>query len=78
MMRSLSLVGLVFFASGLLGFCESGKSEDVSVFKEMLREFQDRVFNKFDHEVREIREKMDSEIREIKERLANKADKVFE
>ena len=74
-MRLLSFVGLVFFASGLLGFCESGNSGDVFVTREMLRKFQDRVFNRFDHEVREIKKKMDNEIREIKERLA---DKVFE
>ena len=65
-MRLLSFLGLVFFASGLIGFCQSGNSEDVSVFTEMLREFQDRVFDRID----------DLE-REMKERFVNIAEKVF-
>ena len=66
-MRILLFAGLVFFGSGLLGFCECGKSADVSVFREMLQEFQERVFERID--------KME---RETQERLAKKADKVFQ
>ena len=53
-MQILLFASLVFFTSSELGFCESGKSEDVSVFREILQEFQDRVFDRMD--------KMDSEM----------------
>ena len=66
-MQILLLASLVFFASSQLGFCESGTREDVSVFREMLQEFQERVF-----------ERMDNMEREMEERLAKKADKVFQ
>ena len=66
-MRILSFTSLLFFASGLLGFGECGKSEDVSVFTEMLQEFQERVF-----------ERIDNMEREMKEKLAKKVDKVFQ
>ena len=69
-MRNLSLISLVFLACGLLVFCKSGKSENVFVPKEMLQEFQDRVFDRMD--------KMDKEMTEIKERLADKTDKVLQ
>ena len=69
-MRNLSLISLVFLACGLLGFCEYGKSENVFVSQEMLREYQDRVFDRMD--------RMDKEMREIKERLAEKTDKVLQ
>ena len=65
-MQILLLASLVFSSSSQLGFCESGTSEDVSVFREMLQECQERVF-----------ERMDNMEREMEERLANIADKVF-
>ena len=66
-MRILLFASLAFFGSGLLRFCESGKSEDVSVFREMLQEFQERVF-----------QRIDNMEREMNERLPKKADKVFQ
>ena len=58
-MEILSFVGLVFFASGLLSFCESGESGDVFVSKKMFQEFQKQIFDRFGQ--------VDSEVREIKD-----------
>ena len=58
-MESLSFVGLVFFTSGLLSFCESAKSEDVFVSTKMFQEFQKQIFDRFDQ--------INSEVGEIKD-----------
>ena len=58
-MRSISFVGQVLFASGLLSFCETAKSEDVFVSKKMFQEFQKQIFDRFDQ--------IDNEVSEIKD-----------
>ena len=68
-MQTLLFVSLAFFASVLLGFCESGKNEDVFVSKEMLQEFQNRVFDKINQ--------IGNEVREVKEKVAGITEKVL-
>ena len=58
-MRSISFVGQVFFASGLLSFCESGESRDAFVSRKMFQEFQKQIFDRFDQ--------INSEVGEIKD-----------